>query len=238
MLLYYRPSRALVLFTSQLNCTHTTRGHWRGSSALTLQESIESTPPFSYYEKLGSVQSPGVESDTSPLRVGQPLVTFSPPFGAIPLDLYAHAHNYGNNNVFEQEDGTASGSSPLRSAKAHHNSELQRMGPRISAAVLAASGSPSLLETLPESPFSLKVETRPQPGAQYPIVADTVDRADGARLYRDERRIDAKAERKHQIDIAKGRGTTFDVSANCEILVCPPLVVAISLYSSCIASWV
>ncbi|CAM9775374.1 unnamed protein product [Scytosiphon promiscuus] len=77
----------------------------------------EYTPPFSYCEEAGSAPP----TDSSPLALGQPLVSFSPPF-----------------------DAACTGS------RGHDGAFLARVHPGSRTPVSA------LLETLPESPFSLQ----------------------------------------------------------------------------------
>lgn len=110
-------TRSLVVL--QLHGTRKTTGPRHGTST-------ESTPPFSYCDS--------VSSEASPLALGQPLVSFSPPFDAAHVGP-PHRHD----STFGQESGRVVNSSPLFGMRIHH--------PRTSVPVL---------ETLPESPFSSK----------------------------------------------------------------------------------
>lgn len=109
--------RYCSLVVRQLHSRHTT-GHRHGTS-------IESTPPFSYCDS--------VSSEASPLALGQPLVSFSPPFDAANVGPHRHDSTLG------QESGRVVNSSPFFGMRVHH----QRP-------------SVPVLETLPESPFSWK----------------------------------------------------------------------------------
>lgn len=107
-----------LLAVRQLHGTRHTTGHRHGTST-------DSTPPFSYCDS--------VSSEASPLALGQPLVSFSPPFDA------AHVGPHRHDNTCGQESSRVVNSSPLFGMRVHH--------PRTSVPVL---------ETLPESPFSWK----------------------------------------------------------------------------------
>lgn len=106
------------LAVRQLHGTRHTAGRRHGTST-------DSTPPFSYCDS--------VSSEASPLALGQPLVSFSPPFDA------AHVGPHRHDSMFGQESSRVVNSSPLFGMRVHH--------PRTSVPVL---------ETLPESPFSWK----------------------------------------------------------------------------------
>lgn len=120
----------------------------------------ESTPPFSYYEEAVPVRPIGTEVDCSPLRLGQPLVTFSPPFYADPES---------ETSACESFKGDASQSAPPpqppNPTVEHQRSKVIHGAPRTSLvpALHGSSGSPALLETLPESPFAARAQGRPNP---------------------------------------------------------------------------
>lgn len=125
------------------------------------QPTSESTPPFSYCEESVSVRPIGTEVDYSPLRLGQPLVTFSPPFYADPVGSEASA--------CESFKGDASLSSPPppppNPTVEHQRLNVIYGAPRTSLVPLGSSGSPTLLETLPESPFAARAQGQPNPTA-------------------------------------------------------------------------
>lgn len=149
----------------QVHGVRNSAGHGRGTSTLVAQGPTEPTPPFSYCEEVGSARPLGVEGDGSLFRLNQPLVSFSPPFHTTPVDPRGHE------SIFGQEGGGAGTSSPHCTMNGQNGSEVRRRGQRTSLMALAASGSPALLETLPESPFSWK--SRPRGGAQPSAVVDT-----------------------------------------------------------------
>lgn len=157
----YATAHALFL---QLHGFRHTAGHRRGTSWRALPGPIDSTPPFSYSDDVGTLRRPGIDVHGSRLNLSQPLVSFSPPFDAAPVDSRSH-HAHG------QKSGDVGDTSPLHAMQVHSASEVRCRGSRTSFVPLAASGSPGLLETLPESPFSWK--DRPRGGAESYVVADT-----------------------------------------------------------------
>lgn len=162
--------RALFSF-SQVHGNGSTAGHGPDTYA---QRPPALTPPFSYCEEFSSARPAGVEADGSPFRLGQPLVSFSPPFEPPCVDPRGHGGVVG-----QGISGRGAEESPSLGldAKLHHGSEVTCQGPRAALGLLgSASGSPALLETLPESPFSWKGR-RPE-NIQPPTV---VDKATSAR---------------------------------------------------------
>lgn len=153
------------LLVSQVHGNRSTAGHGPDTYA---QRPPALTPPFSYCEEFSSARPAGVEADGSPFRLGQPLVSFSPPFEAPCVDPRGHGGALG-----EGISGVGTGESPSLDpdAKLHHGSEVTCTVPRASLGLLGTvSGSPALLETLPESPFSWKGR-RPE-NTQPPMVVD------------------------------------------------------------------
>ena len=158
---------SIVFVVSQVHGNRSTAGHGPDPYALA-QRPPASTPPFSYCEEFASARPAGVEADGSPFRLGQPLVSFSPPFEPPCVDPRGHGG--------ELEEGIGGGGggesrSLCSDTKLHHGSEVTCKGPRASLGLLGnANGSPALLETLPESPFAWKGR-RPE-NTQPPTVVD------------------------------------------------------------------
>lgn len=111
-----------------------------------------STPPFSYYEDVSTARRAEANADEPPFELGHPLVSFSPPFDASPLTPGVH------DQLPRAEGGELGDASPIRAVQAQSGTEVRCHGALTSFA-LAASFSPALLETLPESPFSSSVGT-------------------------------------------------------------------------------
>lgn len=101
--------------------------------------SSESTPPFSYYEDVNAAR-----------HMSQPLVSFSPPFDASPLTPGGYSQIPRSQRARSDEASLLQVGSGLE-ARGH--------GGRTSLMALAGNGSPAILETLPESPFSSNVRT-------------------------------------------------------------------------------
>lgn len=106
-----------------------------------------STPPFSYCEDVSTARRAEANADESPFDLDQPLVSFSPPFDASPLTPGGHGQ------LPRPKGGEAGDASSICAVQAQSGTEVRCHGAHTSLA-LAASFSPALLETLPESPFS------------------------------------------------------------------------------------
>lgn len=152
---------------AQLQSVRIAAGHRRSASSLH-QGPTDSTPPFSYCDDVGSGRPTATAADGTPFRLGQPLVSFSPPFDADPGDRRV------SDDMLLQQGGAATTSSPLSSANVDEGSEVRYNAQRNSLLALAASASPALLETLPESPFSWKEQAQ---GGIHPPVVDTASAA-------------------------------------------------------------
>lgn len=137
----------LALF-GQVNGIHSWAGQVCDRREATPMGPPESTPPFSYCEEVGTARLATFDGDTTSFDLGQPLVSFSPPFDASPLSA-----GRGGQLTLQEDGGTAS-ASPSCTVHAQSGSDVRLRGSRTSLRALAASGSPALLETLPESPFS------------------------------------------------------------------------------------
>lgn len=138
---------------------------------------IESTPPFSYCEDLNSAPPLGMDAEGSPLRLSQPLVSFSPPFDAAPVKSRTPDGMIGR----EDAAFTVSSRSAIKAqmdVEAIYRKSRNAIIVTHTPSVLGASAPPALLETLPESPFSLRVRTHAT--AESHMVADA---SSGAGLH-------------------------------------------------------
>lgn len=133
--IFRRPSRR---FRQVHGLTHTSvRVHHKSEAVPAKQTG--STPPFSYYNEIGKARCTGADNDGDPFDLGQPLVSFIPPFDASPL-----THGEHRQPVVQEDSKADPQPSPC-------------VGNCTSLMALAGNGSPGLLETLPESPFASNV---------------------------------------------------------------------------------